>query len=197
MHQNWLLSGGIGSGKSSVRRALEAHGVTTIDADSVGHEVLAVGGEATDDIADAWPSVVVKGVIDRSRLGKIAFSDSEALHRLESITHPYIFRRISQRVEQLDVPVVVEVPLLIQPFESPWRRIVVDADDETRLDRAVARGLDEGNVRKRMAAQPTRGEWLAAADLVIPNHGTLEDLDLATSQIVPLITGGVPGPGPN
>ncbi len=196
MHQNWLLSGGIGSGKSSVRRALETHGVATIDADSVGHKVLAVGGEATDDIAATWPSVVVEGVIDRSRLGKIVFSDPDALRKLESITHPYIFRIISEKVETSQTPVVVEIPLLIQPFASPWKRIVVDADTETRLDRAVGRGLDEATVRDRMAAQPTRGEWLAAADLVVPNNGTLEELQLATSQIVPLIIGGGAGAGP-
>lgn len=187
-HENWLLSGGIGSGKSTVRRLLESAGLSTIDADSIGHQVLEPGGDAEHAVATAWPEVLVDGEIDRGRLGSIVFGNPERLEKLESLTHPHIFSIIEGMVEASNDPVIVEVPLLLQPFESPWRRIVVDAPDGERLKRAVSRGQDSGDVKRRMAAQPSRSEWLAAAVLVVPNHRTIEDLrqvvDLACQHLI-------------
>lgn len=177
MQPNWLLCGGIGSGKSSVRRILRNLGLDTIDADSVGHEVLDPGGPAIDVVAEAWPEVVEEGIVDRRKLGAIAFSDSGALRRLEEITHPHIFSVISERVERLNPPVVVEIPLLIDPFAGPWRRMVVDAPDQLRVERSVGRGMALDDVRARMSQQPSRQEWLAASDLVIPNAGDLDELE--------------------
>lgn len=181
-HQIWLLSGGIGSGKSTVRRMLDGLGVRTIDADSAGHQVLAPGGAAVAEVASAWPEVVVDGEVSRSTLGDIVFADPAQLRRLEAITHPHIFSILSTQLENSDGPVVIEIPLLIQPFQNKYPRMVVDAPDAVRLQRAVDRGQSELDVRRRMEAQPSRAEWLAAADLIIPNSGSLADLESAVSS---------------
>lgn len=188
---NWLLCGGIGSGKSVVRRLFEDHGLVSIDADSVGHEVLRSGGAGFPAVSEAWPDVVVGGEVDRKRLGSIVFADPAALARLEGITHPHIFALIEERLSSLAKPVVVEIPLLVQPFSGTWRRIVVDTTDDLRLERAIARGLEEEQVRRRMASQPARQQWLAAADLVIPNHGTIEDLQEAVATAADIVLGSV------
>jgi dephospho-CoA kinase len=137
----------------------------------------------------AWPEVVVGGEVDRKKLGAIVFADPAALAKLEGITHPHIFSLIEGRLSKRDPPVVVEIPLLVQPFSGTWRRIVVDTTDDLRLEWAVARGMDEEQVLQRMASQPSRQQWLAAADLVIPNNGSIEDLEVATAGIVELIRG--------
>ena len=189
MQPNWLLSGGIGSGKSAVRTVLEIHGLSTIDADSLGHEVLHPGGAGVAPVSDAWPEVVVDGEVDRKRLGAIVFADPTELAKLEGIAHPLIFSLIEERLSGLTPPVVVEIPLLVQPFSGTWRRIVVDASDDVRLERAVARGLKRDQAARRMASQPSRQQWLAAADLVVPNNGSTEDLAFAAAEIVTLIRG--------
>ena len=183
----WLLGGGLGSGKSEVRRLLEETGVSAIDSDAVGHEVLARGGPAHGDVAAAWPEVVRDGEIDRAELGRIVFADLEQLRRLEALTHPHIFGIIGRRVEEIVGTIVVEIPLAEQPFDGVWRWIVVDADDEQRLKRAVERGMSEERARAVMGAQPSRAEWLAIADLVIPNHEDRESLRQAVSRVVPLL----------
>lgn len=182
--RRWLLGGGIGSGKSQVRRILDHAGVMTIDADRVGHEVLEPEGPAFAEVAAEWPGAVKGGRIDRSVLGAAVFNDPSQLRRLESITHPYIFGTIAARVEGIAGPVVVETPLLKSPVEGRWKLIVVDAGDQVRLARAVSRGMGELAVAAVMSAQPARGEWLARADLVIPNDGTVEELEDAVRLVV-------------
>jgi dephospho-CoA kinase len=180
----WLLSGGIGSGKSAVRGILQSSGIGTIDADSVGHEVLERGGAAIEAVAEAWPEVVEGGIVDRRKLGAVVFNDSAALQRLEAITHPHIFSLISERIGALNPPVVVEIPLLIDPLTGSWHRMIVDAPDHTRVERSVSRGMDRDDVLARMASQPSRKEWLAAADLVIPNHGDLDELEETVTEAI-------------
>jgi dephospho-CoA kinase len=79
--------------------------------------------------------------------------------------------------------VVVEVPLLQTGIENGWRRIVVDCDDQSRLMRLIERGMTARDARSRMETQVTRSEWLAAADLVVPNHGSLEELTATVGQL--------------
>lgn len=173
--QRWILCGGLASGKSTVRRLLDEAGIATIDADAVGHEVLEPDGAAFPAVAQRWPEVVRAGEIDRSVLAGIVFGDSEALAELESITHPHIFDTIRWRVEEITGPVVVEMPLLKRPDEG-WRRLVVDCRDDAQLTRALERGMAEEDARARLASQPDRSTWLAAADVVIPNHGEVGEL---------------------
>lgn len=172
----WILSGGLASGKSMVRTLLASAGIVTIDADSVGHMVLEPNGPAFSEVAERWPDVVRDGEIHRPSLAGIVFSDGDELDELEQITHPHIFDIIRARVEEVESPVVVEVPILSHGLGPEWRRIVVDSGDEVRVERAVRRGMTEQDARSRIARQPTRSEWLAIADLVVPNHGDEDDL---------------------
>lgn len=170
-----VLGGGIGSGKSLVAALLDAAGAAVISADEVGHGVLEPDGAAFAEVAARWPSIVVKGRIDRPRLAGIVFRDPAELAALEALTHPAIIETILDRVTNIDRPVIVEVPLILDLGDG-WRRVYVDADHEVRIERAVARGADEGDVRRRATAQPDREEWLLWADDVIVNEGTKEEL---------------------
>ena len=180
----WVVSGGIGSGKSALRRLLEAHGFFTVDADSVGHEVLARAGPAFREVARRWPDVVVNGEIDRSELAEIVFADESSLRELEEITHPHIFGMIETRIQGIPDPLAVEIPLLESPFVDGWQRLIVDCTDEIRLERLVARGMSADDARSRMQAQPSRREWLSRADLVVPNHGDLGELEAALQLLL-------------
>lgn len=148
----------------------------TIDADSIGHMVLESDGPAYVEVAERWPHVIREGEVHRPSLAEVVFGDVDELRVLESITHPHIFQVIGSMVEPIQSTVVVEIPLLSHGLGDEWGRIVVDCRDDVRLRRAVERGMSEGDARARMAAQPVRAEWLAAADVVVPNHGTLEEL---------------------
>lgn len=172
----WVLSGGLASGKSKVREFLERLGVLTIDADSIGHSVLLPEGPAYLAVVERWPHVVREGEIHRQSLAAIVFNDPAELAVLERITHPHIFDRIKARVREVESAVVVEVPLLSHGLGDDWRRMVVDCHEDARLRRAIGRGMSEADAASRFAAQPSRQEWLSNADLVIPNHGPIEEL---------------------
>jgi len=183
----WILSGGLASGKSKVRELLAVAGVVTVDADSIGHFVMHPEGPAYLQVADRWHHVVRDGEIDRASLASVVFNEPGELAALESITHPHIFETIKARVAEVDGTVVVEIPLLSHGLGDDWRRMVVDCPDEIRLSRAIERGMSEEDARARMAAQPSRAEWLAVADLVIPNHGSMEELERAVARVAALI----------
>jgi dephospho-CoA kinase len=181
----WLITGGIGSGKSEVRRLLGANGIRTIDADGVGHMVLAQ--EALGPVSGRWPDVVLEGQIDRKSLARIVFANPDELRALEEITHPMIFGRIRDELEGFPGVAAVEMPLL--DADLGWPRMVVDARDEVRLRRAMNRGMSEAEVRERMAAQPSRSRWLAGAALVVPNHGSRDELRKAVEQLAHHLVG--------
>jgi len=180
----WLLGGGIGSGKSTVRALLEGFGANTIDSDAIGHRVLEPDGPAFSVVAETWPDALRDGRIDRSVLAGIVFSDPVQLATLESLTHPHIFGRITSVLQGIGGPVVVEIPLLHKAPPGEWRRLVVDCDDQVRLQRLVDRGMTGDQVRARMENQPSRAEWLSEADMVVPNHGGLPELEVAVSRIL-------------
>jgi dephospho-CoA kinase len=192
-----LLSGGIGSGKSTAAGVLSSLGAVVISADEAGRRVLEPGEAAADAVAARWPEVVVEGRIDRRMLGRIVFSDDTALTELESITHPAIRRLVVEQVAEA-VPtslVVVEVPLPIDFLGEGWARIVVDAPDEIRVDRLRAAGWDPEEIAGRMASQPARHEWLAVADHVIDNGGDLARLEAECRRVWSELTGSEPGAG--
>lgn len=183
-HRRWVISGGIGSGKSAVRRLLDEFGFHTVDADSVGHEVLAEGGDAAREVARRWPQVLGEDGIDRAELAAIVFSDHMELGELQRITHPHIFGAIAARIQGIPDPVAVEIPLIEHGLEGEWMRIIVDCRDELRISRLVKRGMEKEEALRRMSAQPPRCQWLAEADVVIPNHDGQEDLRTAVDRLL-------------
>ena len=178
------ICGGIGSGKSTVTKRLADRGVFVIDSDSIGHEVLSPGGSAFDRVVQRWPQSVVDGEIDRKALARIVFSDQDELAQLEAITHPAIRSRIEELVSQAEGAVAVEVPLLASAVAGGFPTVVVDAGSEARTERLLARGWEMDEVRQRMAAQPERVEWLDAADFVVNNDGSIDDLDAEVDRLL-------------
>ena len=193
-----LLTGGIGAGKSSVGELLRARGALVIDADEVGHRVLEPGGAAFQQVADTWPSVVVAGTIDRSTLADIVFRDPADLRQLEEFTHSAIRQQIADTIgRSTEQVVVVEVPLLTDFMGSGWVRVVVDADPAIRTDRLGKRGMAAGDASRRMAAQPDRSTWSAAADILIDNSGDLVELEVRVGALWERLTEGAPETAPD
>jgi len=175
-----VLAGPIGSGKSAVGALLAVRGACVIEADRLGHAVLAPDGEASAAVAQRWPAAASHGEIDRRRLADLVFADPGELAALEAITHPHIARRIHHLVAAAgDSVVVVELPLSADLLGSGWHRLVVLAPEEVRVARAVGRGMDEADVRRRMAAQAPYDVWEASADSVVVNDGDSASLAAA------------------
>lgn len=172
----FVLTGGIGSGKSAAARVFADLGADVISADEAGHAVLLPDGEAFAAVSARWPATVTGGAIDRGALASIVFADPTELAELETMTHPAIRARILAAVAASTAGVaVIETPI---PAFMPadWPRVVVDAPDGLRVERLLDRGMGRDDIAARMAVQPTRGEWLAMADLVVDNSGDLPAL---------------------
>ena len=188
------LTGGIGSGKSTVASRLAAHGCDVVDADQVAREVVAPGEPVLADLAERFGQDLLRddGSLDRATLAARAFVDDRTRADLDRITHPRIAGRIAERVATigLDAPadhlVVVDHPLLLETEQATRfdAVIVVLADAETRVRRLVdERGLDEQDVRARMRAQVSDAERKRAATYVIANDGTVTELERAVDQV--------------
>ncbi|MCK2218022.1 dephospho-CoA kinase [Actinomadura sp. ATCC 31491] len=178
------LTGGIGSGKSEVSKRLAAHGAVVIDADKIAREVVEPGTVGLARVVAVFGDEVLRpdGTLDREKLGSIVFADSEKLAALNGIVHPLVGERVAalQAEAPDDAVVVYDVPLLAENKLAPMYDvvIVVDAADEVRIRRlAEFRGMAEADAKARIAAQASREDRLAVADVVIPNEGTLEELD--------------------
>ncbi len=173
-----VVTGGIGSGKSLVCSLLAKWGVVIIDADQLGHEVLEPGGEAFDQVAAGWPQTVSEGKIDRARLGKTVFSDSSQLSELMALTHPHIRSRMFREVERYPQrPVAVEISAPSARVMPDWPVLVVDSAPGMIRRRLLERGMSETDIRRRMASQRSRQEWLELADRVIPNRSGRDALE--------------------
>lgn len=178
------LTGGIGSGKTTVARLLAEHGAVVVDADAIAREVVEPGQPALEDIVRAFGSGVLgaDGRLDRPALAAIVFSDEDARKRLNAITHPRIAARSAELLGAApdDAVVVYDMPLLVEQGPAAltgWDAVVVvDAPDEIRLARLVDRGMDPDDARARIAAQAARDERLAIADHVVDNSGDLDSL---------------------
>jgi dephospho-CoA kinase len=172
-----VVTGGIGSGKSLVCSLLADLGVVVIDADSLGHAVLAPGGEAFPKVAARWPEVVSDGKIIRSRLGEIVFAAHEQLAELVAITHPYIRARMQAEVDRHpENPVAVEISAPSEYVMPDWPVLVVDADSGAIHRRLLQRGMSEGDIRRRQESQRSRQQWLEMADEVVANLFDQEEL---------------------
>ncbi|WP_440557178.1 dephospho-CoA kinase [Streptomyces sp. SCPE 10] len=184
------LTGGIGAGKSEVSRLLVEHGAVLIDADRIAREVVAPGTPGLRAVVDAFGTDVLApdGSLDRPRLGSIVFADPDRLAVLNSIVHPLVGAR-SRELEEAAAPdavVIHDVPLLTENGLSPLYDlvIVVDARPETQLDRLTRlRGMTEEDARARMAAQATREQRRAIADIVIDNDVPLDALRKRVDEV--------------
>ncbi|MGH9225193.1 MAG: dephospho-CoA kinase [Acidimicrobiales bacterium] len=172
------LTGGVGSGKSTVAELLAALGATVIDTDEIAREVVQPGGIAHAAVIGRF------GTLDRFTLADLVFSDAAARRDLNEIVHPAVAATVDERLAGLasaDSPdiVVLVVPLLV---EAGWTDrvdhvVVVDTPEEVAVRRVVESGrLVEADVRRRIAAQATRAARLAHADTVITNGGSRADL---------------------
>lgn len=192
------LTGGIGSGKSTVADLFAERGAILIDADLLAREVVEPGTDGLAGIRERFGDGVLAedGSLDRPALGRLVFADDAARADLNQIVHPLVRARARElRAAALasdpDAVVIDVIPLLVETGQADHFDvvIVVDVPVEVQVERVMARnGLSREDVEARIAAQATRGERLAVADLVIPNAGTLSELgdqvDAAWERIV-------------
>lgn len=177
------LTGGIGSGKTSVSDIFAGLGVPVIDTDVVARQLTARGGAALAGIRAAWGGEVLRpdGELDRDALRRRIFADPAERRQLESILHPLIRRQVVAALAELDAPyVVVVIPLLVETGgyrELLDRVLVVDCPESLQLERVGARsGLRAEEVSAIIAAQTDRASRIAAADDVIANDADKRSL---------------------
>ncbi|MFJ9886798.1 dephospho-CoA kinase [Streptomyces sp. NPDC091287] len=178
------LTGGIGAGKSEVSRLLVKYGAVLIDSDRIAREVVEPGTPGLAAVVEEFgPDVLTaEGALDRPALGALVFADAGRLAALNAIVHPLVGARAAERERAApeDAVVVHDVPLLTENGLAPLYDlvVVVDASAETQLERLVTlRGMTESDARARMAAQATRDQRRAVADLIVDNDGPLEALE--------------------
>ena len=186
------LSGGIGSGKSTVAQLLEQQGWVLVDADRIARDIVEPGQPALTELADAFGQDILlpNGSLYRGLLASRAFASREKTDLLNSITHPRIQEETQARFEAARQGgadfVVYDMPLLVDKglHKDMDATIVVDVDVEERVRRLVEyRGLDEGDARRRIAAQIPDDVRRAAADFVIDNNGPREALDAQVAGV--------------
>ena len=178
------LTGGIGSGKSTVSALLAAKGAVVVDADAVVHELQRPGTAVFEAMVDRFGNGIVAadGSLDRSAVADIVFNDPDALADLNGIVHPAVGAEIVRRMDELsttDAMVVLDVPLMVESARGypVAGLIVVDVDPDVAVRRLVEkRGMREDDARARIARQASREERRARADVVIENSGSLDDL---------------------
>jgi dephospho-CoA kinase len=176
------LTGGIASGKSLVADELAARGAVVIDSDVLAREVVEPGTDGLAAVVERFGEGVLReDRLDRARLGQIVFADPDARRDLERIVHPAVRARAAEleRAAPPDAVVVHVIPLLVETGQQHRFDVVVvvDVDPETQLARLVARdGLDATAAKARLAAQASREQRLAVADIVVDNTGSVTDL---------------------
>ena len=193
------LTGGIGSGKSTVAALLRERGVPVVDADELAREALAAGSPGLREVVAAFGPQVLNptGELDRKRLGELVFGDDEARKRLNSITHPIVRGLSQERFAELDRQGVTlagyDVPLLFEVGLDQALRpvVVVSASEAAQVQRLAARsGLTEAEARARIAAQLPPAEKRARADHVIENDGSLAELVVQVEALLERLRSG-------
>jgi len=176
------LTGGIGSGKSTVASLLQEHGATVIDADAIARQVVEPGTATLAELVAEFGQRIIRddGSLNRGELAAIAFADRIATERLNEIMHPAIKAETARLLQAAgdDAIVIHDMPLLLETGQQDLvdMVVVVDVPEDVQRERAVGqRGLSLDDVERRMAAQVIRSERLARADVVIDNSGTRED----------------------
>jgi dephospho-CoA kinase len=185
------LTGGIGSGKTTVAGLLAGRGAVVVDADELAREALEPGTRAFKHVSDLFGQEVLTtdGRIDRAALANVVFSDEEKRMALESITHPEVFRLLAEAVEKLRETgsiVVFDAPLIIETgfHQAVDVLVVVTAPVEQRIERVRRdRGMTEAEAAVRIAAQTDPEARDAAADFLISNDGGLEELEARVDEL--------------
>jgi dephospho-CoA kinase len=184
------LTGGIGSGKSTVSAALVRRGAVLVDADAIVRELQQPGTVVFHEMVERFGDRIVAsdGSLDRAAVAEVVFNDADALAALGAIVHPRVHEEIERRVAEqagTDNVVVLDIPLLA---EAGWPglvgTVVVDLDPEVAVARLVQhRGFDEADARARVARQATREQRLALADVVVDNSGSPDDLEAEVDRL--------------
>jgi dephospho-CoA kinase len=188
------LTGGIGSGKSTVARLLAERGAVIVDADRIAREVQQPGSPVLDQMAERFGADIIgdDGSLDRPAVAAIVFGDSDAaraaLADLNAIVHPAMQHEIQRQIDAhagTDRVVVLDFPLLTEnPRPDLDEFVVVDVDPDVAVDRLVTqRKMDEADARNRIVSQPTRADRLRMATFVIDNNGDLDALRVATDAL--------------
>src|SRR5579883_921993 len=178
------LTGGIGAGKSTVAALLAERGASIVDADLIARQVVDPGGSAYEAMVERFGAGVVgpDGRLDRAAIAAVVFADGDARRDLEAITHPAIRDEMAAQMlthaGEADAVVVLDIPLLKERQAHMAGVIVVDVDPEVAVERLVRfRGFDEEDARRRIAAQITRAERNALADVLVDNSGDRAHLE--------------------
>ena len=187
------LTGGVGSGKSTIGAMLSDRGAGLVDADLIAHKLTSAGGAAIEPLREGFGSEVIAadGSLDRLRMRSRVFSDAALRTQLESLLHPMIRGAMRERAAKLVAAgapyVVLIVPLLVETSIRGGyadRVLLIDCSVATQLARVGARpGIDEITARKIIAAQATRAERLAIADDVLLNEAPLNQIDLKVERL--------------
>lgn len=175
------LTGGIGAGKSTVAQYFSELGAVVVDADHLARIAIERGSEGFDEVvANFGQEIISNGDIDRKALAAIIFSDPELKRKLESIIHPRVQQLFAQAVAQSDpsVPLIYEIPLLVETNAAAKFDyvITVEADEELRISRLLARGMFISDIKARLANQAPSSARTEIADVVIRNDGDDDQL---------------------
>ena len=178
------ITGGIGSGKSTVSGILAGKGLTVLDADEISRAVTAPGGRAMPEIAATFGNKVVSsnGALNRRVMSDIAFRDKKKLDELSTIIHRHVFEQIDESLakekEKGSKCVVLDVPIPVNKFRELCDQIwVVTCDKDVRLARLQKRGMDKDEAERRIAVQMTDDEYCELGDHSIDNSWDLDDLN--------------------
>jgi dephospho-CoA kinase len=188
------LTGGVGSGKSTVATLLAEHGAVVIDADAIAREVVEPGTPGFEAVVATFGEDVVgpDGRLDRPKLAGIVFGDESKRVQLNAIVHPLVGQRTIELAQAApaDAVVVYDIPLLVENNMAAGFDIVlvVEADQDLRLARLAERGMAADDARERMAAQATDEQRREVADVVIENNDSLADLKATVDDLWELLT---------
>ena len=183
------LSGGIGSGKSTVAKILSDLGAVVIDADVIAKEVLLPGTSGFESAVNTFGSTILdnEGNIDRKILAKRVFENPNELAKLEAIVHPAVIARVATIRESLPKTAVVvyDTPLMFEKqLQGQFDKVLmVVADSDLRRSRLVERGLDPADITARLANQATDEQRVTIADFVVENNGTYEQLQEQVAKV--------------
>lgn len=186
------ITGGIGSGKSTVSRMLAERGIRVLDADEISHEVTEANGLAINEIAETFGkrAIDASGAMNRKYISSVVFGDNKMLDLLSSIIHKYVFEYMEQEIAKEQARktkcIVLDVPIPVRKgFCDRCNQIwVVTCEDDIRLDRLVDRGMDREDASRRIAVQMTNDEYAALGDHTIDNSGDANELAEKVEKLI-------------